>query len=128
MKKILIIEDEFLLLKLLHSQLTEKGYKVIDATDGKTGLEKAIHEKPDLILLDINLPVMDGLTMLELLRKEKVGEKIKIIILTNIEPDTAIIGKVIAGQPIYYFIKSDVLLSDLFEKIKELLISTSERK
>lgn len=44
-----------------------------------------------------------------------------IIILTNIEPDTPIIKKVITDQPIYYFIKSDVVLSDLFEKIKNIL-------
>lgn len=75
MKKILIVEDELFLLNLLHAQLTEKGYTVLDATDGKTGLEKAIHDKPDLILLDIKLPIMDGLTMLYLLRKEKVGKK-----------------------------------------------------
>jgi len=122
MKKILIVEDELMLLHLLHTQLTEKGYTVIDATDGKTGLKKAIQEKPHLILLDIKLPVMDGLTMLDLLRKEKAGKKIKVIILTNVEPDTQIIGKVINDQPIYYFIKSDVVLFDLFEKINKLLV------
>jgi DNA-binding response OmpR family regulator len=122
MKKILIVEDELLLLKLLHTELAEKGYTVIEATDGKTGLEKALQENPDLILLDIKLPIMDGLTMLDLLRKEKEGQTIKVIILTNVEPDTAVIGKVITDQPVYYFIKSDVMLSDLFDKIKKLLM------
>lgn len=121
MKKILVVEDESAYLRLLTAQLTEKGYKVFEATDGKTGLDKAKKEKPDLILLDIRMPVMDGMAMLKLLRKEESGKKTKVIMLTNLEPDTKIIGDVVSDQPSYYFIKSDAKLSELFEKIKELL-------
>lgn len=121
MKKILIIEDELAYLKLLHDQLTQKGYIVIQATDGEKGLKKIKTENPDLILLDIRMPVIDGMTMLKILRKEKIGGKTKVIMLTNLEPDEKIIGEVINNQPAYYFIKSDTKLNDLLAKIKELL-------
>lgn len=121
MKKILIVEDELAYLKLLNSQLSEKGYKVIEAENGAKGLEKAKSENPDLILLDIRMPVMDGMTMLEELRKEEAGKKAKVIILTNLEPDDKIIGEVVSDQPSYYFVKSDIQFNDLLAKIKELL-------
>lgn len=120
-KKVLVVEDELALLKILTDQLAEKGYEVSQATDGKEGLEKAKKIAPDLIMLDIKMPVMDGMTMLSLLRKEKGGEKIKIIILTNIEPDENIIEDVITGRPFYYFVKSDTKLNYLFDKVKEML-------
>lgn len=121
MKKILIVEDELAYLKLLNSQLSEKGYKVIEAENGAKGLEKAKSESPDLILLDIRMPVMDGMTMLEELRKEEAGKKVKVIILTNLEPDDKIIGEVVSDQPSYYLVKSDIQFNDLLAKIKELL-------
>lgn len=121
MKKILLVEDEPAYLNLLNIQLTAKGYTVIEATNGKQGLEKARSENPDLILLDIRMPVMDGMTMLDSLRKEEIGKKTKVIILTNLEPDDKIIEKVVNDQPSYYFVKSDIQLNDLLEKIKELL-------
>lgn len=121
MKKILIVEDELAYLKLLNAQLTDKGYEVIEAENGKKGLEKAKSENPDLILLDIRMPVMDGMAMLNLLRKESEGKKTKVIILTNLEPNDKIITGVTADQPSYYFIKSDIQFNDLLDKIKELL-------
>jgi CheY-like chemotaxis protein len=120
-KKILIVEDEIAYLKLLNSQLTSRGYTVIEAIDGQKGLEKAKSENPDLILLDIRMPVMDGMAMLALLRKDQERKKTKVIILTNLEPDDKIIGEVVADQPSYYFVKSDIQFDDLLEKIKDLL-------
>lgn len=121
MKKILIVEDELAYLKLLGSQLTAQGYEVIEATDGKAGLEVAKKEKPDLILLDIRMPVMDGLAMLKLLRQEVSGKTIKVIILTNLEPDDKIIEEVVNDLPSYYFVKSNIQFNSLLEKIDELL-------
>lgn len=121
MNKILIVEDESAYLRLLTSQLTKKGYTVIGASDGKSGLEKAKREQPDLILLDIRMPVMDGLAMLNLLRKETADKKIKVIVLTNLEPDDKIIGDIINDQPLYYFVKSDIHFKDLLAKIKQVM-------
>jgi CheY-like chemotaxis protein len=121
MKKILIVEDELAYIRLLKSQLTEKGYDVSEAVDGKKGLEMAKKVNPDLILLDIRMPVMDGMTMLELLRKEEWGKKMNVIILTNLEPDDKILSSVITDEPSYYFVKSDIKLGELLEKIKDLV-------
>lgn len=124
MIKILIIEDELSYLKLMRSQLIKNGYTVIEATDGKEGLALAKAQHPDMILLDIKMPIMDGISMLGKLRKDTFGKLIKVIILTNIEPDDKILQKVIRDQPYFYFIKNDIQLSELIDKIKELTHST----
>jgi DNA-binding response OmpR family regulator len=121
MKKILVVEDELAYLKLLNSQLTQKGYQVFEAMDGKEGLMKARRENPDLILLDIRMPVMDGMAMLKELRSEEAGKNTKVIMLTNLEPDDQILKGVVADQPTYYFVKSSIQFDDLLEKIGALL-------
>lgn len=121
MKKILIIEDELAYLTLLRDQLTVEGYRVIAAENGEEGLRIIKKEKLDLILLDIRMPKMDGMTMLELLRKDEEIKETKVIMLTNLTPDDKIIRGVVTGQPAYYFVKSDTQFSDLLAKIKEIL-------
>ena len=121
MKKILIVEDELAYSTLLTSQLMDRGYKVITAKDGEQGLAMAEKENPDLILLDIRMPKMDGMTLLEKLRKDHANKLFKVIILTNLEPDQDILQKVIHDLPSYYFIKSNIGLEELIKKINELL-------
>ena len=121
MKKTLIVEDELPYQKLLHDQLDVNGYEVIQANDGKKGLSLANKEHPDLILLDVRMPEMDGMTMLHELRKDSYGKSVKIIVLTNLEPNDELIKKVIDNKPSYYLVKSDIKLTDLLDKIKELL-------
>lgn len=121
MKKILIVEDELSYVRILNDQLTSKGYQVIEAHDGKTGLDLAIKENPDLILLDIKMPIMDGMTMLDRLRQEITGKKIKVIMLTNLEPSDKIIDNAIKDQLTYYFVKSDTKFVELIDKVKELI-------
>lgn len=121
MKKILVIEDEPSYQKLLHNQLTEDGYEVIEAKEGKEGLSLAKLEHPDLILLDIKMPGMNGLIMLDELRKDSYGNSAKVIILTNLEPDDKILRTVLVDKPSYYLMKSDIQLTDLLKKIKDIL-------
>lgn len=121
MKKILIIEDELPYLRLLTEYLKNQKYEVVTAGNGEEGLKVAAKEHPNLILLDIRMPVMDGVTMLDKLRKEKYGQKVDVIILTNLEPDSGIIEGVLKDQPTYYLIKSDIKLEELTNKIKELI-------
>lgn len=120
-KKILIVEDELAYLKLFDSQLTERGFEVTVAVNGQEGLKLARQIKPDLIILDIRMPVMDGLTMLDLLRRAEGGNQTKVILLTNLEPDEDMISSVIRDQPTCYLIKSDIKLSELMNKAVELL-------
>lgn len=81
-KKILIVEDEESLLKLESILLTTKGYLVHGATSGTAALEAVADEPPDLILLDVMLPEMDGFTVCEQLKKDPATKDIPVIMLT----------------------------------------------
>jgi len=121
MKKILIVDDEISIIKLLSAKLSAK-YTIVSAENGKKGLEAAEKEQPDLILSDINMPIMDGMEMLAELRKSSFGKTVKIIMLTNLEPSEAIAKKAAEGEPTYYLIKANISIADLVKKIDELLI------
>jgi CheY-like chemotaxis protein len=122
MKKILIIEDEVAFQKLMGDQLKRDGYEISSADDGKKGLSAAISKHPDLILLDLKLPVMDGLTVLSELRKDAWGKDAKVIVLTNLEPDKEILAKVLVNKPALYLVKSNIKLSELKDKILNVLL------
>ncbi len=79
-KTILIVDDEPSIVTLLAYNLKQAGYKTITAEDGKEGLETALEKKPDLIILDLMLPYLDGLEVCKALRQEKV--EIPILMLT----------------------------------------------
>lgn len=81
-EKILIIDDEMNIIELLKYNLAAGGYKVISALNGREGLNLAIENKPDLILLDIMLPEMDGFDVCKEMKKNKDIENIPIIMLT----------------------------------------------
>lgn len=70
-KKILIVEDDVMLLEMIRIQLNEMGYEAITAVNGKDGLFKAIQEKPDLVIADIMMPELDGNEMIKLMRQEE---------------------------------------------------------
>lgn len=81
-KRILIIDDEQDLVEMLKLRLESVGYEILDAYDGKTGLDKAKEEKPDLILLDLMLPKMDGYQLCRILKFDEEYKRIPIIMLT----------------------------------------------
>ncbi len=82
-KRVLVVDDDLTILENLSTRLINEGLEVLKAKDGKEGLDKAVLEKPDLIVLDILMPVMDGIEMLTELRKDKWGEEAKVVILTK---------------------------------------------
>lgn len=81
--KILIIDDDPLILQVMESRLTANGYEVLAASDGKDGFNKARSENPSLIILDITLPKMDGFRITRLLKLDDRYKKIPIIIFTG---------------------------------------------
>ena len=121
--KILIVEDEEVICKAYADELRDEGFAILIAKNGQAGLELAFREKPDLILLDILMPIMDGLTMMDTLRqKDLYGKNVPIILLTNLSASEEKIMKAIAkNEPAYYLVKSDWNLSAVTEKIKERL-------
>ena len=122
MQKVLVVEDEPAFQKLIGDQLKRDGYDVMLAGDGKKGLDEALKNHPNLILLDLKLPVMDGLVVLENLRKDEWGKGAKVIVLTNLEPDKEILSKILSFKPELYLIKSNVKLSELRQKVLNILL------
>jgi two-component system alkaline phosphatase synthesis response regulator PhoP len=83
MTKILVVEDEESLATALKEKVVKEGMEGDVARNGELGLELALRKHPDLILLDIIMPVMDGITMLKKLRDDEWGRSVPVIILTS---------------------------------------------
>jgi CheY-like chemotaxis protein len=120
MKKILFIEDESALQKTLSDYLKKEGYEVVSALDGETGLKLAKNQKPDLILLDLILPKMDGFEVLEKLTQDPETKDIPVIILTNLERMEDIERALELGAKTY-LVKANYTLQEVTEKVKKAL-------
>jgi DNA-binding response OmpR family regulator len=81
-KKILIVDDDPIILRLLASRLKNSGYDVVSAIDGESGLKKAIAKKPDLVLLDIIMPGLNGFEVCKRLKENDKTKDIPVIMLT----------------------------------------------
>jgi len=117
-KKILIVEDDRSLLLALQEKFTNEGFSVVTALDGEEGLIVAEKEKPDLLLLDIKMPKIDGITMARKLKEG--GIDAPIIFLTNLD-DAKHISEAIEVSKSDYLIKSDWELEDIVKKVKAKL-------
>lgn len=84
-KKILIIEDDFFVRDLYEAQARKVGYEVITAADGVEALEKASKEKPDLILIDLMIPDLDGITLIKEIKADPNLKNIPLVVITNLE-------------------------------------------
>jgi len=118
-KKILLVDDEVQLTEMVKMRLEAAGYSVSCAYDGKDGLEKARQEKPDLIILDLMLPKMDGYKVCGLLKNDARYAKIPIVMFTARaqDEDIGLAGEL--GASAYITKPFDPKL--LLGKIKELL-------
>lgn len=123
--KILLIEDEKSLLTVLADKFRRENFVVFEARDGEEGLKSAFGHKPDIIVLDIIMPSMDGLTMLKKLREDKWGDLVPVVILSNLsEPEQD--NKVADRGAIEYFVKSNWGLDDVVKKVKQTLQKNSK--
>jgi len=121
-KKVLIVEDEELLLKTLSERLIKEGYQILTAKDGEEGIQTALKEQPDLIILDILLPKIDGIAVMGKLRETNTwGKQVPIILLTNLNIDDSIMNAVTKDKPAYYLVKTDWTMDQIAEKVKERL-------
>ncbi|MFH1269839.1 MAG: response regulator [Candidatus Omnitrophota bacterium] len=118
-KKILIVDDEKVLVETVTLRLEASGYEVIFAYDGFEGLEKAKKEKPDLIILDLMLPRMDGYKVCGLLKVDTRYKKIPIIMFTaRAQESDKKMGKEVGADA---YITKPFEPRELLEKINELI-------
>lgn len=113
-KKILIVEDDEDFLYILEKKFTTEGFSVVTAKDGQEGIAVAEKEKPDLILSDMLMPKIDGITMAKKIRESNAT--VPIIFLTNIK-DTRYAAVQESGE-FDYLIKSNVRINDIINKTK----------
>lgn len=120
-KKLLIVEDEPILREMYRDKFTHEGFDVVTAENGRIGLEKVVEQKPNVILLDLMMPVMDGETMISKLRNLPEFKTIPILVLTNAGEVENIRHTQLYYDAIEFMIKSNVSLEEIVMKVKRLL-------
>lgn len=117
-KKILVVEDEPMVRRALVEKITEeKGLVIMSAKNGKEGLEAALREHPDFILLDLLMPVMDGMEMLSHLRDDPWGKNAKVMFLSNLA-DSEKVAEGVARGVHNFMIKSNTNVSEILSYVK----------
>lgn len=119
-KKVLIADDDKALLTVLADSFTLEGFNILKATNGQEALDVALREHPDIILLDILMPVMDGLEMLEKLRRDEWGKFVDVILLTNLN-DAERVAKAAQEGAFDYLVKSDKTTKQIIKVVKDKL-------
>lgn len=118
-KKLLLIEDNPLLITMYETAFESSGFEVVSATDGKTGIARAKEEKPDVVVLDLLMPGIDGYTVLGELKKDKATKKAKAVILTAmVEKKEEEKGRLLGADE--FLAKSELTLSQIVERISAL--------
>ncbi len=118
-KSLLIVEDDVALRKVLNDRLTDDGFTTLEAQNGEEGLAQALAHHPDLIILDIFMPKMDGIAMLAKLRAtDSWGKHVNVLVLTN-STDARTIATVTGYGSTDFLIKSEWSLEALVARIRE---------
>jgi len=121
--KIMVVDDEPNIVQTLRDRLEMNEYEVVTAGNGKEGLERFEEEHPDVILLDVIMPIMDGHEMLEALRKRPAGQNVSVIMLTARSQTQDIARANACGIDDYIVKPFD--LSELLEKIESVVENRS---
>lgn len=120
MAKILIVEDDPFLLKMYSKKFQVEGFDVQTAVDGQAGLAKIKSFMPDLVLMDIMMPKLNGIQVIEKAKADPVIKDIPILVLTNLS-STEDAGTAVKTGAVDYMIKSDFIPSQIIDKVKQLL-------
>jgi len=119
-KHVLIVDDDAAIREALSESLSVAGYAVDVAADGKEGVNKILNDKPDLVLLDIVMPSMNGWEVLDEIRKDEEGKFVPVIILTNLE-GVENIPKALERDALEYIVKGDTDVKDILAMVKRKL-------
>lgn len=119
-KKIVIVEDDQFLRKLITRKLSGQEYEIVEAVDGEGALEKIKQEQPDLVLLDLILPGMDGFEVLSEIEEDPELSSIPVIILSNLGQKSEIEKGLDMGA-VDYLVKAHFTLGEIGDKIEEVL-------
>lgn len=119
MQRILVVEDDRFLRKAAEAALRRQGFTVLVASDGEEGLRVARSELPDLVLLDLIMPGLQGFEVLKLLKAEATTSAIPVIILSNLGQDSDVKKAMEAGA-VDYLVKANLALDMLVARVKTL--------
>jgi DNA-binding response OmpR family regulator len=119
-KTILIVEDELSMQRALKNKLEQEGFKVETAADGAQALESLRAQTPDLVLLDLIMPKLDGISVLREMKKDEGLRNIPVIILTNLSTGDKVAEAMQLGT-FDFLVKANYSLEDVLRKVKERL-------
>jgi len=120
-KKILIVEDELAMLNALEKKFLSEGFTVFIAHDGEAGVKIALNEKPDILMLDIIMPKLNGLQVVKKIREDtKWGKDVHIIMLTNLS-DPEHVSEAAKYSVFDFLVKTDWRLEEIVSMVKEKL-------
>ncbi len=122
-KKALIVDDEIHIIQVVAIKLKNNGFEVVTANNGQKALEAALEHKPDVIVTDYQMPVMDGLELIENLRKQEQTAQIPVIMLTA--RDFAIEPETIEQLKISACLNKPFSPRELLEKVEEVIAQTA---
>lgn len=120
MAKVLIVEDDPLLIKMYSSKFVKEGFEVVVAEDGQEGLNRALSDSPDFIILDVMMPKLSGIDMLTLLRKEEKGREVPVLVLSNLTSSAEEERATSLGAK-EYLIKASFTPGQIVDKVKGYL-------
>jgi len=120
-KKVLVVEDEIDIREAMAEAISDAGFEVETAENGAVGLKKALELKPDLILLDLIMPIMDGHQTLKKLREDAWGRNVKVIVLTAMD-DVTNVATAYEDSISDYIIKAHSSLDEIVKKVRMELI------
>jgi len=121
---LLIVEDEVSLRGALRDKFIREGFLVYEARDGEEGLAAAADHQPDVILLDMMMPKMDGITMLIKLRKTTTwAAQVPVFVLTNLgEDDKLTMREILDDANAHYLVKSNWSIDQIVTKVREAIV------
>jgi twitching motility two-component system response regulator PilH len=119
-KRILLVEDDRFLRKAAEATLRRHGFTVNTAVDGEDALQQVQRESPDLILLDLIMPKLQGFEVLRILKQDPSTQQIPVIVLSNLGQESDV-RQALEGGAAAYFVKANLSLQELVSRVQENL-------